>query len=153
MRCVALALLTLLSSGCASLRSTPAVDPTDAALASAAWTLAREKELLFDNSARPAVAPNFDRKLSVEWVGDAVALASKLSRISGVSFSVQGQQRPINVVVRARGLTVVEVYRQLGMQLGKNVVLTLNLESAVSTLHFKQWDNTHTNDVAQTGAP
>lgn len=125
-----------------------APDSVSAMLADAADRAASSLETLaaVEYARSPGVAvsniadapPELRRGITVNWVGPVEPIAKTLAERAGYNFLAIGNQPPIPVVVSldVQNRPLVEVLRDLGLQLGMRADIKVDAERRVVEIHY-----------------
>ncbi len=78
------------------------------------------------------------RAISVNWVGPVEPITQKLAERAGYTFRTIGNQTPIAMIVSvdAQNLPVIDVLRDIGLQLGLRADIRVDADRRVVELHY-----------------
>ena len=80
------------------------------------------------------------RAITVNWVGPAEQITKTLADRSSYSFSALGAPPPVPIVVSidVENKPVIEVLRDIGLQMGKRADITVDSNSRIVEIHYPQ---------------
>lgn len=125
----------------------------DVMIADAADRATRALETLADieNTKTPvksvAVVPNapleLQRAVTFDWTGPAEPLVQELARKAGYTYGVVGNQPnlPLIVTVKATNKPLINVLRDIGLQLGARADLKIDGQTRVMEIHYAETVN------------
>lgn len=128
-------------------------DPVDLMLADAADRSTRALETLaaMEQTQMPikpvAAVPNapqeLQRAVTFDWTGPVEPLAEELARKAGYTYGVIGAKpvAPITVTVRAVNVPLINVFRDLGMQMGARGDLKVDGEQRMIEIQYSDFVN------------
>lgn len=120
----------------------------DVMIADAADRATRALETLADieNTRTPvksiATVPNAPRELqravTFEWTGPVEPLVQELARKAGYNYNTVGNQPPLPLIVNVKSTNkpLIEVLRDIGMQMGARADLKIDGELRVMEIHY-----------------
>lgn len=157
-----LAFIAFLPAGCAwqpeFARPQVVAEPNsvDVMIADAAdrATLALETLAEIENAQSPvkpvAIVPNapqeLQRALTLEWTGPAEPLVADLARKAGYTYQAIGETPPVPLIVnvRATNQPLIEILRNIGLQMGSRADLKVNGETRMMEIHYANTVNRNT---------
>ena len=88
--------------------------------------------------AAPSAPKELRQAVSVDWVGPVEALAQSLADRAGYQLQVNGDRPPVPVVVsvQAREKSVIEVLRDLGLQVGRRAEIVVDPDRRIVELNY-----------------
>ena len=88
--------------------------------------------------AAPSAPKELRQAVSVDWVGPVEALAQSLTDRAGYQLQVNGDRPPVPVVVsvQAREKSVIEVLRDLGLQVGRRAEIVVDPDRRIVELNY-----------------
>ena len=88
--------------------------------------------------AAPSAPKELRQAVSVDWVGPVEALARSLADRAGYQLQVNGDKPPVPVVVsvQAREKSVIEVLRDLGLQVGRRAEIVVDPDRRIVELNY-----------------
>ena len=125
-------------------------DEVNALLAEAATKASNALQTLasveYAQSPAPVAAPignapaSLRRGITVNWVGPVEQIAKTLADRASYSFSALGTPPPVPVVVSvdAENTPLIEVLRDIGLQMGKRADVTVDSAQRVVEIHYPQ---------------
>jgi len=86
----------------------------------------------------PSAPQELRQAVSVDWVGPVESLARSLAERAGYQLQVNGDRPPIPVVVsvQAREKSVIEVLRDLGLQIGRRAEIVVDPDRRIVELNY-----------------
>lgn len=128
-------------------------DAVDLMLADAADRATRALETLsaMEQTKMPikaiATVPNapqeLQRAVTFDWTGPVEPLVEELARKTGYQYGVIGSQPPLPITVSMRAMNkpLINVFRDIGMQIGARADIKVDAQSRVIELQYSDFSN------------
>ena len=94
-------------------------------------------------AAVPQVPQDLARGVSVQWSGPAEPLVQELARKAGYAYNAVGSKPATDIIVSvaAQNKPLIELFRDIGMQMGARGDLKVNMQMRSIEIHYAEMAN------------